>query len=189
MKEIGKSSGIDDEVVQDQRQRDNNNLQDERQDQPKEEDVKPRRCKRTRIEKLFGLDFVSFMVENEPTSYREALITCQVRQLHSKPSNFKIRLSASVDIDGTNLILRSEFVELWCSCFVCDVRIRQHENDVIIYCCFADCIRYYFKCKLPSSVCLVKARVIVPENLNDNYKGKLGAAMVESTSSEAWKVK
>ncbi|GJX07749.1 zinc finger, CCHC-type containing protein [Tanacetum coccineum] len=72
MKEIQKSSGIDDEVVQDQRQRDNNNLQDERQDQPKEEDVKPRRCKRTRIEKLFGLDFVSFMVENEPTSYREA---------------------------------------------------------------------------------------------------------------------
>nr|GEV06553.1 hypothetical protein [Tanacetum cinerariifolium] len=30
---------IDDEVVQGQRQRDNNNLQDERQDQPKEEEV------------------------------------------------------------------------------------------------------------------------------------------------------
>ncbi|GJT20857.1 hypothetical protein Tco_0890794 [Tanacetum coccineum] len=71
--EIGRSSRIDDEVVQDKRQRDDNDLQDERQDQPKEEEVKPRRCKRERIEKLFGPDFVSFMVENEPTSYREAV--------------------------------------------------------------------------------------------------------------------
>ncbi|GJW72857.1 ribonuclease H-like domain-containing protein [Tanacetum coccineum] len=36
-KESGKSSRINDEVVQDQRQRDDNDLQDERQDQPKEE--------------------------------------------------------------------------------------------------------------------------------------------------------
>ncbi|GJR45436.1 putative reverse transcriptase domain-containing protein [Tanacetum coccineum] len=36
--EIGKSSRIDEEVVQDQRQRDDNDLQDERQDQPKEEE-------------------------------------------------------------------------------------------------------------------------------------------------------
>nr|GEW24859.1 retrovirus-related Pol polyprotein from transposon TNT 1-94 [Tanacetum cinerariifolium] len=35
MKEIQRSSGIDDEVVQDQRQRVDNDLQDERQDQPK----------------------------------------------------------------------------------------------------------------------------------------------------------
>ncbi|GJY79479.1 hypothetical protein Tco_0485280 [Tanacetum coccineum] len=70
--EIGKSSRIDDEVVQDQRQRDDNDLQDERQDQPKEEEVEPRRSKRARTEKSFGPDFVSFMVENEPTSYREA---------------------------------------------------------------------------------------------------------------------
>ncbi|GKB60972.1 hypothetical protein Tco_0917158, partial [Tanacetum coccineum] len=35
--EIRKSSGVDDEVVQDQRQWDDNDLQDERQDQPKEE--------------------------------------------------------------------------------------------------------------------------------------------------------
>nr|GEW04039.1 hypothetical protein CTI12_AA390580 [Tanacetum cinerariifolium] len=66
--EIGKSSKIDDEVVQDQRQRDDNNLQDERQDQPKEEEVEPRRSKRAIIKKSFGPDFVSFMVENEPTS-------------------------------------------------------------------------------------------------------------------------
>nr|GFA13451.1 zinc finger, CCHC-type [Tanacetum cinerariifolium] len=36
--EIGKSSRIDNKVVQDQRQRDDNDLQDERQDQPKEEE-------------------------------------------------------------------------------------------------------------------------------------------------------
>ncbi|GJX80847.1 calcineurin B-like protein 4 [Tanacetum coccineum] len=73
-KEIGRSSRIDDEVVQDQRQRDDNDLQYKRQDQPKEEEVERRRSKRARIEKSFGLNFVSFMVENEPTSYREALV-------------------------------------------------------------------------------------------------------------------
>ncbi|GJR35225.1 hypothetical protein Tco_0849124 [Tanacetum coccineum] len=51
IKEIGKSSRIDDEVVQDQRQRDDNDLQDERQDQPKEEEVEPRISKRERIKK------------------------------------------------------------------------------------------------------------------------------------------
>ncbi|GJY98208.1 hypothetical protein Tco_0515118 [Tanacetum coccineum] len=72
-KEIRRSSRNDDEVVQDQRQRGDNDLQDERQDQPKEEEVEPRRSKRARIKKSFGPDFVSFMVENEPTSYREAV--------------------------------------------------------------------------------------------------------------------
>ncbi|GKC85350.1 hypothetical protein Tco_1141067 [Tanacetum coccineum] len=67
--ENGKSSGIDDEVVEDQRQRDDNDLQAERRDQPKEEEVESRRCKRARTEKLLGPDFVSFMVENKPTSY------------------------------------------------------------------------------------------------------------------------
>ncbi|GJR48475.1 hypothetical protein Tco_1316578 [Tanacetum coccineum] len=69
--EIGKSYRIDEEVFQDQRQRDDNDLQDERQYQPKEEEVEPRRSKRVRIEKSFGPDFVSFLVENEPTSYQE----------------------------------------------------------------------------------------------------------------------
>ncbi|GJU74832.1 hypothetical protein Tco_1266237 [Tanacetum coccineum] len=67
--ETGSSSRIDDEVVQDKRQRDDNDLQDERQDQPEEEEVEPIRSKRARIEKSLGLNFVSFMVENEPTSY------------------------------------------------------------------------------------------------------------------------
>ncbi|GJY12414.1 hypothetical protein Tco_0381723 [Tanacetum coccineum] len=74
---IGRSSKIDDEVVQDQRQRDDNDLQDERQDQPKEEEVEPRRCKRARIKKSFRPDFVSFMVENEPTSYREVVTSSE----------------------------------------------------------------------------------------------------------------
>ncbi|GJV13149.1 hypothetical protein Tco_1354690 [Tanacetum coccineum] len=51
---IGKSYRIDDEVVQNQRQRDDNDLQDERQYQPKEEEVEPRRSKRARTEKSFG---------------------------------------------------------------------------------------------------------------------------------------
>ncbi|GJY46785.1 calcineurin B-like protein 4 [Tanacetum coccineum] len=38
MKEIGKSSRIDDKVVQDQRQRDDYDIQDEREDQPNEEE-------------------------------------------------------------------------------------------------------------------------------------------------------
>ncbi|GJW79406.1 hypothetical protein Tco_0143381 [Tanacetum coccineum] len=48
------------------------NSKNERQDQTEEEEVEPRRSKRARNEKSFGPDFVSFMVENEPTSYREA---------------------------------------------------------------------------------------------------------------------
>ncbi|GJV08382.1 retrotransposon protein, putative, ty1-copia subclass [Tanacetum coccineum] len=71
-KETRSSARLDDEVVQDKRQRDDNDLQDERQDQTEEEEVEPRRSKRARNEKSFGPDFVSFMVENEPTSYREA---------------------------------------------------------------------------------------------------------------------
>nr|GEZ40662.1 hypothetical protein [Tanacetum cinerariifolium] len=68
----GSSSILDEKVVQDKRQRDDNDLQDERRDQTEEEEVEPRRSKRARNEKLFRPGFVSFMVENEPTSYREA---------------------------------------------------------------------------------------------------------------------
>ncbi|GJV53308.1 putative ribonuclease H-like domain-containing protein [Tanacetum coccineum] len=68
-KEIGSLSRIEDKVVQDKRQQDNNDLQDERQDQPEEEEVEPRRNKMARTEKSFGPNFVSFRVENEPTTY------------------------------------------------------------------------------------------------------------------------
>ncbi|GJU04611.1 zinc finger, CCHC-type containing protein [Tanacetum coccineum] len=79
-KETGSSSRLDDEVVQDKRQRDDNGLQDERQDQTEEEEVEPRRSKRARNEKSFGPDFVSFMVENEHTSYREAVTSSEGQQ-------------------------------------------------------------------------------------------------------------
>ncbi|GJU35661.1 retrovirus-related pol polyprotein from transposon TNT 1-94 [Tanacetum coccineum] len=78
-KETGSSSRLDDEVVQDKRQRDENDLQVERQDQV-EEVIEPRRGKRARTEKSFGPDFVSFMVENEPTSYREAVTSSEGHQ-------------------------------------------------------------------------------------------------------------
>nr|GEX45628.1 calcineurin B-like protein 4 [Tanacetum cinerariifolium] len=79
-KETGSSSRLDDEVVQDNRQRDDNDLQDERQDQIEKEKVEPKRSKRVRNEKSFGPDFVSFMVENEPTSYREAVTSSKGQQ-------------------------------------------------------------------------------------------------------------
>ncbi|GKC36480.1 hypothetical protein Tco_1048864, partial [Tanacetum coccineum] len=47
----GSSSRLDDKVVQDKRQRDDNDLQDERQDQTDEEEVEPRRSKRARNKK------------------------------------------------------------------------------------------------------------------------------------------
>nr|GEW29767.1 retrotransposon protein, putative, Ty1-copia subclass [Tanacetum cinerariifolium] len=80
MKKAESSSRLDDEVVQDKRQRYDNDLHDKRKYQLGEEDVKPRRSKRARTEKSFGLNFVSFMVENEPTSYREAVTSSKVYQ-------------------------------------------------------------------------------------------------------------
>ncbi|GJW55941.1 retrotransposon protein, putative, ty1-copia subclass [Tanacetum coccineum] len=88
----GISSRIDDEVVQDQRQRDDINLQYKRQDQPKEEEVEPRRSKRARIDKSFSPDFVSFMVENEPTSYREAWIFKKKMKVDGTIDKYKERL-------------------------------------------------------------------------------------------------
>ncbi|GKB24442.1 retrovirus-related pol polyprotein from transposon TNT 1-94 [Tanacetum coccineum] len=78
--ETGSSSRLDDEVVQDKRQQDYNDLHDERQDQLEKEEVEPRRSKRARTEKRFGPDFVSFMVENKPTSYREAVTSSEGHQ-------------------------------------------------------------------------------------------------------------
>ncbi|GJZ82990.1 putative ribonuclease H-like domain-containing protein, partial [Tanacetum coccineum] len=78
--ETRSSSRLDDKVVQDKRQRDDNDLHDERQDQLEEEEVEPRRSKRTRTEKSFGPDFVSFMVENEPMSYLESVTSSEGHQ-------------------------------------------------------------------------------------------------------------
>nr|GEZ22532.1 hypothetical protein [Tanacetum cinerariifolium] len=52
-KEIRSSYRLYDEVVQDKRQQDDNDLQDESQDQPKEEEVEPRRSKRARTDISF----------------------------------------------------------------------------------------------------------------------------------------
>ncbi|GJS96026.1 retrovirus-related pol polyprotein from transposon TNT 1-94 [Tanacetum coccineum] len=82
------------------RQRDDNDLQDERQDQPKEEDVEPRRSKRARTKKLFRPDFVSFMVENEHTSYREAELVDLPPSC--KPLGYKWIFKKKVKDDGTN---------------------------------------------------------------------------------------
>ncbi|GJZ72824.1 retrotransposon protein, putative, ty1-copia subclass [Tanacetum coccineum] len=79
-KETRSSSRSDGEVVQDKRQRYDNDLEDERQDQNEEEEVEPRRSKRARNEKSIGPDFVSFMVKNEPTSYREAVTSSEGHQ-------------------------------------------------------------------------------------------------------------
>ncbi|GJT14034.1 retrovirus-related pol polyprotein from transposon TNT 1-94 [Tanacetum coccineum] len=97
-KETGSSSRLDDEVVQDKRQRDDNDLHDERQDQLEEEEVEPRRSKRARTEKSFGPDFVSFMVENEPTSYREALMDLPPG---CKPLGYKWIFKKKMKADGT----------------------------------------------------------------------------------------
>nr|GEW84024.1 zinc finger, CCHC-type [Tanacetum cinerariifolium] len=79
-KKTGSSSRLEDEVVQDNRQRDDNDLHDERQDQLEEEEVEPRISKRARTEKSFGPDFVSFMVENESSSYQEAVTSSEGHQ-------------------------------------------------------------------------------------------------------------
>ncbi|GJR18124.1 UBN2 domain-containing protein [Tanacetum coccineum] len=84
-KEFGKSSRIDNEVVQDQRQQDDNNLQDERQDQPKEEEVEHRRSKRARTKKSFGPDFVSFMCTCFPTSDSNIQTTKHVQNVNNQP--------------------------------------------------------------------------------------------------------
>nr|GEY30818.1 zinc finger, CCHC-type [Tanacetum cinerariifolium] len=94
-----RSSGIDDEVVQDQRQRVDNDLQDERQDQPKKEEVEPKRCKRARTEKSFRPNFVSFMVEKEPTSYREAELVGLLSGC--KPLGYKRIFKKKMKANGT----------------------------------------------------------------------------------------
>ncbi|GKG05166.1 hypothetical protein Tco_0325252, partial [Tanacetum coccineum] len=55
-KGTGSSSRLDDKVLRDKRQRDDNDLQHERQDQTDEEEVEPRRSKRARNKKSFGPD-------------------------------------------------------------------------------------------------------------------------------------
>ncbi|GJZ84091.1 hypothetical protein Tco_0649430 [Tanacetum coccineum] len=57
-KGTGSSSRLDDKVLRDKRQRDDNDLQDERQDQTDEEEVNQEECKRARNEKSTTSDIV-----------------------------------------------------------------------------------------------------------------------------------
>ncbi|KAJ9543763.1 hypothetical protein OSB04_023470 [Centaurea solstitialis] len=44
---------------------------------PKEDEEQPRRSKRARVEKSFGPDFLTYMVESEPKTYREAVTSSE----------------------------------------------------------------------------------------------------------------
>ncbi|GJX80842.1 hypothetical protein Tco_0328991 [Tanacetum coccineum] len=98
-KETGSSARLDNKVVQDKRKQDDNDLPDERQDQIEEKEVEPRRSKKARNEKSFGPDFVSFMVENEPTSYREAELVDLPPGC--KPLGYKWIFNKKMKADGT----------------------------------------------------------------------------------------
>ncbi|KAD4585949.1 hypothetical protein E3N88_23550 [Mikania micrantha] len=52
-------------------------VHDEDQEQLEAEDVEPRRSKKQRIEKSFGHDFLTNVVEGEPQTYREAVTTSE----------------------------------------------------------------------------------------------------------------
>ncbi|GJT12743.1 retrovirus-related pol polyprotein from transposon TNT 1-94 [Tanacetum coccineum] len=80
------------------RQRDNTDLQDERQDRPKEEEVELRQSKMEIIEKSFGPNFVSFMVENEPTSNLEAIMDLPPG---CKPLGYKWIFKKKMKANGT----------------------------------------------------------------------------------------
>ncbi|GJR83992.1 retrotransposon protein, putative, ty1-copia subclass [Tanacetum coccineum] len=55
-------------------------------------------AKRARTEKSFGPDFVSFMIENEPTSYQEALVGLLSG---CKPLGYKWIFKKKMKADGT----------------------------------------------------------------------------------------
>ncbi|XP_076940279.1 uncharacterized protein LOC143609401 [Bidens hawaiensis] len=55
-------------------------VHDERHERPEIEEGELRRSKRPRIEKSFGPDFVSYMVEGEPNTYHEAVTSAESPQ-------------------------------------------------------------------------------------------------------------
>ncbi|KAD3336335.1 hypothetical protein E3N88_31854 [Mikania micrantha] len=65
-KELSSSSKPVDEIVH-----------DEDQEQLEAEEVEPRRSKSQRIEKSFGPDFLTYMVEGEPQTYRDAVTSSE----------------------------------------------------------------------------------------------------------------
>ncbi|GJX59788.1 retrotransposon protein, putative, ty1-copia subclass [Tanacetum coccineum] len=77
MKKIRKSSRIDDEVVQDQRQWVDNDLQDERPDLPKEEEVEPKRCKRMAQPKEAIISEIGSILQNHIWELVDLLSGCK----------------------------------------------------------------------------------------------------------------
>ena len=43
------------------------------QDQDKDSEVEPKRSKRVRTEKSFGLDFLTYLLEGEPQTFKESV--------------------------------------------------------------------------------------------------------------------
>ncbi|GJW34318.1 zinc finger, CCHC-type containing protein [Tanacetum coccineum] len=88
--------------------------------QPEEEEVDLRRSKRARTEKSFGPDFVSFMVENEPTSYREA--------------NMLIIGSNDKMIKSTKDVLKSKFdmKDMGLADVILGIKIIQTQNGLVL---------------------------------------------------------
>ncbi|GJT40096.1 retrotransposon protein, putative, ty1-copia subclass [Tanacetum coccineum] len=135
-KGTGSSSRLDDKVLRDKRQRDDNDLQDERQDQTDEEEVEPRRSKRARNEKSFGPDFVSFMVENEPTSYREAAINgSRMKKMKADGTvdKYKARVQRLI-IRSTKDMLKSKFdmKDMGLADVILGIKIIRTQNGLVL---------------------------------------------------------
>ncbi|GJX00085.1 retrotransposon protein, putative, ty1-copia subclass, partial [Tanacetum coccineum] len=96
--EIGRSSRINDEVVQDQRQREIMISKMRDKINPRKKRLNLEEAKGQKVKKLFGPDFVSFMVGNEPTSYREELVVLLSR---CKPLGYKWIFKKKMKVDGT----------------------------------------------------------------------------------------
>lgn len=52
-------------------------VQEGEQALPENEEIEPRRSKRARVEKSFGDDFLTYMIESEPKTYREAVTSSE----------------------------------------------------------------------------------------------------------------
>ncbi|GJX86693.1 retrotransposon protein, putative, ty1-copia subclass [Tanacetum coccineum] len=95
-KETGSSSRLDDEVVHDKRQRDDNDLRDERQDQLEEEEVEPRRSKRATITEKIHLDPI-FEIDSVLQNHREVVDLPP----GCKPLGYKWIFKKKMKADGT----------------------------------------------------------------------------------------
>ncbi|GJY61120.1 retrotransposon protein, putative, ty1-copia subclass [Tanacetum coccineum] len=119
-------------------QRDDNDLHDKRQDQLVEKEVEPRRRKRARTEKSFGPDFVSFMVENETTSYREAVTSFEGHQwkeaIKSEIDSILKNHTNDKMIKSTKDMLKSKFdmKDMGLADVILGIKIIQTHNRLVL---------------------------------------------------------